>query len=247
VAAFQRGPKKQEGIAMNDETALDELVSLWECERVQGRDVAASELCRDRPELRPELERRIRAVRQMGALVQGDTVTCTSNTGETPSTRGTDTSPRLPSPPGYEIVAELGRGGMGVVYKARQISLNRTVALKMLLAGPHASAKDTARFLHEAHTIAGLKHPHVVQVYDFGSHEGKPFMSLEYLEGGSLADKLRGEPQPPAQAARTVQTLAQAVQAAHEKGIVHRDLKPANVLLAADGTLKVTKREKGSG
>ena len=142
--------------------------------------------------------------------------------------------------PGYEVLEELGRGGMGVVYKARQQSLDRIVALKMILAASHAGSTATARFLHEAKTIALLKHPHVVQVYEFGSHEGKPFFSLEYLEGGSLADKLRGEPQPPAQAAQMVQTLAQAVQAAHEQGIVHRDLKPANVLLAADGTPKIT-------
>jgi hypothetical protein len=142
--------------------------------------------------------------------------------------------------PGYEILGELGRGGMGVVYKARQLCLNRVVALKMILAGSHAGPGATARFLREAETVARLKHPNVVQVHEFGTHEGKPYFSLEYLEGGSLADHLKGEPQPPAQAAQMVQTLARAVQTAHEQGIVHRDLKPANVLLATDGTLKIT-------
>ena len=142
--------------------------------------------------------------------------------------------------PGYEVLEELGRGGMGVVYKARQQSLDRMVALKMILAASHAGSASTARFLHEAKTIASLKHTHVVQVYEFGSHEGRPFFSLEYLEGGSLAEKLRGEPQAPAQAAKMVQTLAQAVQAAHEQGIVHRDLKPANVLLTANGIAKIS-------
>ncbi len=142
--------------------------------------------------------------------------------------------------PGYEVLEELGRGGMGVVYKARQRSLDRIVALKMILAASHAGSTATARFLHEAKTIASLKHTHVVQVYEFGTHEGRPFFSLEYLEGGSLAEKLRGEPQAPAQAAKMVQTLAQAVQAAHEQGIVHRDLKPANVLLTADGIPKIS-------
>jgi WD40 repeat protein/serine/threonine protein kinase len=129
---------------------------------------------------------------------------------------------------------------MGVVYKARQISLNRVVALKMILAGSHASPGAMARFLQEAAIIARLKHPHVVQVYDYGSHEGKPYFSLEYLEGGSLAERLQGEPQPVAQAAHLEETLAQAVQAAHQQGIIHRDLKPANVLLAADGTPKIS-------
>ena len=129
---------------------------------------------------------------------------------------------------------------MGVVYKARQHSLGRFVAIKMILSASHASSAEAARFTHEAKTIALLKHPHVVQVYDYGSHEGKQYFSLEYLEGGSLADTLRGEPQTPPAAAQTVRVLAQAVQAAHERGIVHRDLKPANVLLAADGTPKIT-------
>ena len=142
--------------------------------------------------------------------------------------------------PGYEILGELGRGGMGVVYKARQQSLDRVVALKMILASSHASPTAITRFLHEAKTIALLTHPHIVQVFDYGSHEGKPYFSLEYLEGGSLADELRGEPQAPARAASMVEALAQAVQVAHERGIVHRDLKPANVLLATDGTPKIT-------
>ncbi len=129
---------------------------------------------------------------------------------------------------------------MGVVYRARQQSLDRIVALKMILAASHACPTAIERFLHEAKTIALLKHPHIVQVFEYGSHEGKPYFSLEFIEGGSLADKLRGEPQPPIQAALTVQALALAVQAAHEQGIVHRDLKPANVLLAADGTPKIT-------
>jgi WD40 repeat protein/tetratricopeptide (TPR) repeat protein len=142
--------------------------------------------------------------------------------------------------PGYEILAELGRGGMGVVYRARHLKLNRVVALKMVLAGGHAGPDDLARFLAEAEAVAALQHPHIVQLYDFGQHDGLPFFTLEFVPGGSLADKLNGAPLPPKEAARLVEQLAHGVHYAHGKGIVHRDLKPANVLLAEDGTPKVT-------
>ncbi len=142
--------------------------------------------------------------------------------------------------PGYEIVRELGRGGMGVVYQARQTKLNRPVALKMILAGSHAGTADLARFQTEAEAIARLRHSNIVQVYEVGEHEGKPYFSLEFCGGGSLEKKLGGTPQPPGEAAALVETLARAMQAAHEKGVIHRDLKPANVLLAGDGTPKVT-------
>jgi eukaryotic-like serine/threonine-protein kinase len=133
--------------------------------------------------------------------------------------------------PGYELFGEIGRGGMGVVYKARQVGFNRVVALKMILAGDHAGPDDLARFKAEAEAIARLQHPNIVQIYAIGEHEGRPYFSLEYCDGGSLADKVRGQPQPPREAAALVQTLARAMHAAHQRQIVHRDLKPANVLL----------------
>jgi hypothetical protein len=133
---------------------------------------------------------------------------------------------------GYEVLGELGRGGMGIVYKARQRGLDRLVALKMILHADHAGAEDRARFAREAKALAGLRHEGIVHVYEVGEHEGKPFFSLEYVEGGSLDKRLAGTPLPPKEAARLVQQLAEAMQAAHEAGIVHRDLKPANVLLA---------------
>jgi tetratricopeptide (TPR) repeat protein len=146
----------------------------------------------------------------------------------------------VPSVAGYELLGELGRGGMGVVYKARHQALNRVVALKMVLAGGHAGPQELARFRTEAEAVARLQHPHVVQIYEIGEHSGLPYFSLEFCSGGSLAAQLDGKPLPPARAAALVETLARAMHAAHQAGVVHRDLKPANVLLAADGTPKIT-------
>jgi WD40 repeat protein/tRNA A-37 threonylcarbamoyl transferase component Bud32 len=145
-----------------------------------------------------------------------------------------------PAVPGYEILEVLGRGGMGVVYKARQVKANRLVALKMILAGGHADAGERDRFRREAQAIAHLQHPNIVQVYEVGEHGGVPYFSLEFCAGGTLDRKLGGTPLPPRQAAALVERLALAVQAAHQKGIVHRDLKPANVLLGEDGTARIT-------
>jgi hypothetical protein len=147
---------------------------------------------------------------------------------------------RLPAVAGYTLLGVLGRGGMGVVYQARHLALNRTVALKMILAGSHAGTPERARFAAEAEAVAQLSHPHIVQVFEVGEHDGLPYCALEYVEGGSLAHQLGGKPLAPRQAAELVQALAGAVQAAHAKGIIHRDLKPANVLLMAAGTPKVT-------
>jgi serine/threonine-protein kinase len=163
--------------------------------------------------------------------------------GEEPATQPTPPLPdgtSIPQVPGYEVLEELGRGGMGVVYKARQKLLNRLVALKMILSGSLAGPEERVRFLAEAESIAAVRHPSIVQVFDFGTHAGMPFFSLELCEGGSLANRLAGHPLPPTEAARFVEQIARAVQAAHEKGIIHRDLKPGNTLLTLDGTPKVT-------
>jgi eukaryotic-like serine/threonine-protein kinase len=141
----------------------------------------------------------------------------------------------FPSIPGCEILSELGRGGMGVVYKARQIGLNRLCALKIALPGKPTSA----RFLAEAGTIARLRHPNIVQIYGLGEHEGLAYFEMEYIEGGSLARRLDGTPWAPGPAARMVAVLARAIGDAHRLGIVHRDLKPGNVLLTGDETPKV--------
>jgi predicted Ser/Thr protein kinase len=146
----------------------------------------------------------------------------------------------LPAVPGYTIERELGRGGMGVVYLARQALLGRPCALKMILVGAHAGSEATTRFLAEAQAIAKLHHPNVVQVYHVGEADGLPYLEMEYLAGGSLDLAVRdGTPWLADRAARLVEPLAQAVAEAHRRGIVHRDLKPANILLCADGTPKV--------
>jgi Protein kinase domain len=152
--------------------------------------------------------------------------------------------------PGYEILEEVGRGGMGVVFRARQVSLNRVVALKMVLGG---RGVDTAleRFRAEAEAVGRLQHANIVQVYEIGEHDGCPFYTLEFCPNGNLARKLAGKPLPAAEAVELVGDLARAMTAVHRAGIVHRDLKPQNVLLSADWTPKVTdfgcaKTEHGS-
>jgi serine/threonine protein kinase len=135
-----------------------------------------------------------------------------------------------PTVPGYEILGELGRGGMGIVYQARQLGLQRTVALKMVLTR-RAGLKDLARFRAEAAALARLQHLNIVQIYDVGEAAGRPYFVLEFVPGGSLAEHLKGRPQPVRPAAQLVETLARAVHAAHSQGVIHRDLTPANILL----------------
>ncbi|MFO0951633.1 MAG: serine/threonine-protein kinase [Isosphaeraceae bacterium] len=142
--------------------------------------------------------------------------------------------------PEYELLTLLGEGGMGRVWKARQTRLNRLVALKMVLGDKPAGSKDLIRFLAEAESVAAVRHPNVVQVYEYGEFSGRPFLAMEYLPGGSLADRLKAEGRlDPKSAAKLVGTLASAVHAAHDLGIVHRDLKPANVLFDEHGEPRV--------
>jgi hypothetical protein len=145
-----------------------------------------------------------------------------------------------PSVTGYEILGVLGRGGMGVVYKARHLQLKRLVALKMILAGGHADAGELARFRTEAEAVARLQHANIVQIHEVGEQNGLPYFSLEFVDGGNLAQKINGTPLPARQAAELMEVLARAIHAAHQKGIIHRDLKPANVLLTSDGKPKIT-------
>jgi serine/threonine-protein kinase len=208
----------------NTERVLD-LLAEWEEMRQEGRTLCAEELCPDDLPMQEELRRHIHRRQKIQTLLEP---------AEQP--------PQAPVPevPGYDVLGVIGHGGMGIVYQARHRKLNRVVALKMILAAHGASAGDLARFRAEAEAVAALQHPNIVQVYEAGESAGQPFLALEFVPGGSLAQHLRGAPVSSGRAAEIVLTLARAVQHAHERGVVHRDIKPANVLLGPDGTLKVT-------
>jgi serine/threonine protein kinase/tetratricopeptide (TPR) repeat protein len=209
------------------------LLLRWQEQREQGITLSAEQLCQDCPEYREEVERRLRRLIALQGFLARE-----EPNREAPSPK--KSSSRSPVVPGYEIQRELGHGGMGIVYQARQIKLNRIVALKMILAGGRARDQDLARFRIEGEAVARLQHPNIVQVFEVGEAEGCPFFSLEFCPGGCLADHIKGKPFPAARAAQLVATLARAMQAAHQQHVVHRDLKPANVLLSADGQPKIT-------
>jgi tetratricopeptide (TPR) repeat protein/tRNA A-37 threonylcarbamoyl transferase component Bud32 len=146
----------------------------------------------------------------------------------------------LPRIPGYEVQSIVGYGGMGVVYKARHLSLNRTVAIKVPLAGAFATAAERQRHVREAQAVAALAHPNIITVHDVGDVDGRPYFTMEFVDGGNLSARVANTPQPVREAASLVATLAEATDRAHQAGIIHRDLKPANILIASDGTPKIT-------
>jgi tetratricopeptide (TPR) repeat protein/predicted Ser/Thr protein kinase len=196
------------------------------------------DVCRSDPELLPEVRAYLREVRRVRSQLDTLFPALPGADGGAPPPPPEETA--LPQIPLYEVQRVLGRGGAGVVYEARHLRLNRSVALKMLLAGPYARPDERERFLREAEAVAGLRHPNVVQLYEVGEVDGRPYFTMELVEGGSLAQQIQGVPQPVRKAAALVATLADAVHVAHQSGVMHRDLKPANILLTADGTPKVT-------
>jgi serine/threonine protein kinase len=228
---------------MSTDPRLRPLLDRWQLARLSGEPLSAEDLCRDCPELRVQVEQHIAVI---AAHVSPATEPPSERAPHPSSTFPPtipDLSPTPPPPissigaplvPGYDIECELARGGMGVVYRARQMPLNRVVALKMILSGVYASPEERLRFLSEAKVVASLSHPGIVQLHDFGTHGGTPYFAMEYCPGGTLAQRLHGTPLPVREAASLVEQIARAVQAAHEKGIIHRDLKPANVLLAGN-------------
>src|SRR5262245_12950961 len=221
---------------------VEDLLLRWEELGERGESVAPEELCRDCPELLDELRGRIRALQALGPALgaAGGAATVNARAASHTAPKDDSSPPRTTAVPGYEILGELGRGGMGVVYKARQQGLGRVVALKMILAGAHAGAQQRLRFRGEAEAAARLHHPNIVQVYEVGEQDGCPYFSLEYVDGRSLNEALAEGLPPPLEAAALVEQLARAADYAHRRGIVHRDLKPDNVLLTQDGTPKIS-------
>lgn len=208
-----------------------ELLAIWEEHHKLGKSLTPEELCADdvdlQPRLRNRIQRRLKLLQRIAPTVPAET-------------SGDCFSQAPPKVPGYEFYEVLGSGGVGIVYRAHQKSMNRTVAIKMVLAGGSCSTADLIRFRSEAETVARLRHPNIVQIHEVGQHEGQPYLALEYVDAGNLTQSLNGNPVSSVKSARLVLTLADAVQHAHEQGVVHRDLKPANILLAADGTPRIT-------
>ncbi|HEX4797616.1 MAG TPA: protein kinase [Humisphaera sp.] len=194
------------------------------------------EVCKEYPELLPEVRHRWREINAVESHIDQ----LFPPSAQLPPHSSADPDPaKLPEIPGYRVESILGRGGVGVVYKAYHLKLNRTVAMKMLLSGAYASSAELARFTREARAIASIDCPQIVQVHDIGEFDGRAFFTMEFVPGGSLAQKLAGIPQPPAQAAALVATVADAIGRAHKLGILHRDLKPANILLTSEGQPKI--------
>jgi len=219
---------------MTSDTDVGELLVRWHESRQVGKHVSAEELCAGHPEYLAELQRRMQAIEAMEKRLGLGTITEDEEAPETPE--AATGSELLPPPaglriPGYVLLGVLDQGGMGIVYKARQVELRRTVALKMIRGETQARPQQLARFRSEAAAIAQLQHPSIVQIYEVGESEGRPYFSMEFVEGGSLAQRLAGEAMAPREAAALVATLAEAIQFAHQRGVIHRDLKPGNVLL----------------
>jgi formylglycine-generating enzyme required for sulfatase activity len=244
--------------------SLSNLVVQWSEAFERGENLTPEQLCPDNPDLAMQLAWRIDLLRSMrespnranGPMpAERETLpplpplsplapTGSPRTSAPHPEAMTPSSPSASAPapvclPGYEIERELGRGGMGVVYLARQVELGRLVALKMLRTGPWTNSEERERLLREARLVARLDHPGIVAIHAIGEHQGQPFLALEHVPGGSLAKRLDGKPWPIAQAVALVEQLARAVHHAHLHGIVHRDIKPANVLLTTEGAPRV--------
>lgn len=218
---------------------LAALLSDMADEVAAGREVDFAAICDQNPELASDLRR------LWGAVLVTDIAGVASEQlpAADPSDQGNRRWQRLQLPTtigDYELQEEIGRGGMGVVFRAMQVSLGRSVAVKMILRGRLASDNDLQRFLSEASATARLQHPHIVPVYEVGDIEGRPFFSMKLINGLTLSDRLLDGPMPEREAAELIATIARAIGFAHRQGIVHRDLKPSNILIDDDGTPMVS-------
>lgn len=204
-----------------------------------GSRQALESIIQEHPELGPEL-RELWATMQIAEDLASVSALFDADSEESePSTA--PANPYLPQDCGdYELLGELGRGGMGVVYRARQKSLDRIVALKMILRGDHASASDIARFRAEAESAAQLHHPNIVNVYEVGDIEGRPYFSMKLIEGTTLAKRLADGPLPSRTAAEMLEPICRAIADAHRRGVLHRDLKPSNILIDIEGRTYVS-------
>jgi hypothetical protein len=201
----------------------------------RGELINLEQACVDHPDLAAELRELWGAARVTNAAAAAQ-----DETGQTHSSSQWE-SMKLPTKVGdYELIEELGRGGMGVVFRARQISLNREVAVKMILRGRLASESDLQRFLAEASATARLEHPNIVPVYEVGDVDGRPFFSMQLVEGETLSQRVADSPLPQRQSAEIVATIARAIGFAHQRGVLHRDVKPSNILISSDGTPMIT-------
>ncbi|HET6326718.1 MAG TPA: protein kinase [Planctomycetaceae bacterium] len=218
---------------MIDKARIHELL-----ETLLESDSTPEEVCAACPELLPEVRSRWRRLQTVQNQVD-ELFPSSAAGGDGERHPGVTPDSKLPQIAGYEVRAILGYGGVGMVYKARHLKLKRDIALKMLLLGAYARPHERERFVREAEAVAGLQHPNIVQVYDVGEFEGRPYFTMELMNGGSFSQQLAGAPQSPRHSAQLLATLATAVAYAHEQGIVHRDLKPANILLTSDGLPKI--------
>ncbi|MCS7465072.1 serine/threonine protein kinase [Stieleria sp. ICT_E10.1] len=224
-------------LSARDEQRLADLLAELTDAICRDQPIDFDRVCRENPDLADELRK------LWGAVLVTDTAGIAADQ-RPPTPAGDDNRWRrlkLPTTIGdYELIEEVGRGGMGVVFRARQISLEREVAVKMILRGRLASDVDLERFLAEAAATARLVHPGIVPVYEVGDIDGRPFFSMQYIKGETLADRTARGPLPQREAARIIAEVARAVQFAHDQGFVHRDLKPSNILLTKEGQTLIT-------